>query len=103
MRIVSVAAAGPHRSTRIAQDEPVDDQQEAARNKPAESTVARMIRPVLVVFVHIPRTGRTFVRRVVDGHVAVTHSFDAHASYEDLPTSLADLPAFCVVRNPWDW
>jgi Sulfotransferase domain len=59
-----------------------------------------------LVFVHIPRTGGSFVRRLLAEHVEPDPSaprFETHASYDDLPTAFADRPAFCVVRNPWDW
>lgn len=57
-------------------------------------------------FVHIPRTGGSFVRKLVRKHLAaevLPTQYPTHASYDELDGRLAQLPAFCVVRNPWDW
>jgi hypothetical protein len=59
-----------------------------------------------LVFVHIPRTGGSFIRSVLGAHLpADSHAppFATHARYGELPKELRDRPAFCVVRNPWDW
>jgi hypothetical protein len=62
------------------------------------------------VFVHIPKTGGSFVQTVlrdhlsvIDHHEAIDHGAWSHAPYSSLPAQWRDLPAFCVVRNPWDW
>ena len=59
-----------------------------------------------LVFVHIPRTGGVFIREALQRHGESESSaprFATHASYEELPAEFRDRPAFCVVRNPWDW
>lgn len=58
------------------------------------------------VFVHIPRTGGSFVRTVVGSRVqldAAAPETRTHAAYGDLPDKFKDRPAFCIVRNPWEW
>jgi hypothetical protein len=58
------------------------------------------------VFIHIPRTGGSFVRSVLAGHIPPdpdAPAFATHAAYRELPPELRDRPAFCIVRNPWDW
>jgi hypothetical protein len=59
-----------------------------------------------LVFVHIPRTGGAFVKEVLGEYLGVdasAPSLPTHASYDELPAEFHDRPAFCVVRNPWDW
>lgn len=59
-----------------------------------------------LVFVHIPRTGGTFVRTLLADHLAADPkgpTLAAHAAYEELPPELRGRPVFCLVRNPWDW
>jgi len=59
-----------------------------------------------LVFVHVPRTGGTFVRKTLEGHLAVdpnAPSLATHAPYRDLDRRFRDRPGFYVVRNPWDW
>jgi hypothetical protein len=59
-----------------------------------------------LVFVHIPRTGGAFVKEVLRDHLEVdagASRLSTHASYGELPSEFRDRPAFCVVRNPWDW
>lgn len=56
------------------------------------------------VFVHIPRTGGSTIRAVLADHADPNAPiFPTHAAYDELPQRLRDRPAFCVVRNPWDW
>jgi hypothetical protein len=55
------------------------------------------------VFVHIPKTGGTFVRRCITDTVPVVAEFDAHSFYRNLPEEFKDRPAICFRRNPWDW
>jgi hypothetical protein len=62
------------------------------------------------VFLHVPKAGGTFVQTVLGEHLPVV-DLDSilpapawtHASFRDLPPELQALPAFCVIRNPWDW
>jgi hypothetical protein len=56
------------------------------------------------VFVHIPKTGGSFVRAVISDHLPVIDSpAGKHTPYGDLPVEWQQLPGFYVVRNPWDW
>jgi hypothetical protein len=62
------------------------------------------------VFVHIPKTGGTFIQTVLGKHLPVV-AYEpvtaeptwSHTPYSTLPARWRGLPAFCVVRNPWDW
>jgi hypothetical protein len=59
-----------------------------------------------LVFVHIPRTAGSFVKRVFEDAFGVDPAaprFGTHSPYDDLPLELRDRPAMCLVRNPWDW
>jgi hypothetical protein len=59
-----------------------------------------------LVFVHVPRTGGWFIRRALGHHLELDPTapkLPAHASYDELPAEFRNRPAFCVVRNPWDW
>jgi hypothetical protein len=62
------------------------------------------------VFVHIPKTGGSFIQKVIADHMPVVDHEAAidqpawsHTPYGSLPARWQHLPAFCVVRNPWDW
>jgi len=56
------------------------------------------------VFVHIPKTGGSFIQTVIGEHLPVLDlSSYTHTPYAELPERWRHLPAFCVVRNPWDW
>lgn len=56
------------------------------------------------VFLHIPKTGGSFVQTVIGEHLPVVHRTEyTHEPYSNLPERWRGLPAFCVVRNPWDW
>jgi hypothetical protein len=59
-----------------------------------------------LVFVHVPRTGGSFIREVLREHLEPdprAPRFATHAAYEELPVEFRDRPGFCLVRNPWDW
>jgi hypothetical protein len=55
------------------------------------------------VFVHVPKTGGSFVRTLIHTHMQVVAEYPGHASYDRLPPEFANLPALRIVRNPWDW
>lgn len=58
------------------------------------------------VFVHIPKTGGSFVRAVIQRHAPVAwqvETSDLHPSVRDIPASHRHLPRFAVVRNPFSW
>jgi hypothetical protein len=59
-----------------------------------------------LVFVHVPRTGGTFVRGVLKDHLPPIQRLRGYmptAPYRVLDPSLRDRPGFHVIRNPWDW
>jgi hypothetical protein len=59
-----------------------------------------------LVFVHIPRTGGSFIRAALGDHLERDPGaprLPTHAGYDELPPEFRDRPGFCVVRNPWDW
>lgn len=59
------------------------------------------------VFVHIPKTGGDFIRRVCDRHLPadwiVPTAIAKHGPDVEIPEQYRDLPRFALVRNPWDW
>jgi Sulfotransferase domain len=56
------------------------------------------------VFLHIPKTGGTFIQTILRDHLPFTpHGLSTHAPHRDLPAEWQRLPVVCVVRNPWDW
>lgn len=55
------------------------------------------------VFLHVPKTGGTFVQRVIARHLPMEQVNGRHSSYRDLSDEQRALPVLCVVRNPWDW
>ncbi len=59
-------------------------------------------------FLHVPKTGGSFVTAVLreqlaPGALLPRPSRDSHISWEELPAEAAELPVLCFVRNPWDW
>lgn len=64
-----------------------------------------MILSKYFVFIHIPKTGGSFVREVcrqapADWSVVM---LDNHPTRRDIPASHQHLPVFGLVRNPFDW
>jgi hypothetical protein len=66
------------------------------------------------VFLHVPKTGGSFVQEVLQAHLPVVDIAAAlrrprpaqrltHAPHPDLADRWRQLPAAWVVRNPWDW
>jgi hypothetical protein len=56
------------------------------------------------VFLHIPKTGGSFVQgTVLDRLPGVWHASYTHTPFGELTESASALPGFYVVRNPWDW
>jgi hypothetical protein len=55
------------------------------------------------VFLHIPKTGGTFVQQTISDFMPVESPGRTHAPYSALPATARGLPGFYIVRNPWDW
>lgn len=59
------------------------------------------------VFVHVPKTGGDFIRRVCLKHLppasVVAHQIAKHGPDAEIPGPYRELPRFALVRNPWDW
>ena len=59
-------------------------------------------------FVHVPKTGGSFVKRVLtnglppEWFLEVPGS-DPHIGWDELPSQARGLPVLSFVRNPWDW
>lgn len=54
------------------------------------------------VFLHVPKTGGSFIASLLREHCEVRELGD-HRSVVELPPELERLPKFAVVRNPWAW
>lgn len=65
-----------------------------------------MILTTRFVFLHIPRTGGTFVRKLFleaapdDWRAEIR---EGHPSAREIPEGMRHLPRIAVVRNPFDW
>jgi hypothetical protein len=55
------------------------------------------------VFVHVPKTGGTFLNNLVKEHADVEWEGQFHATYDTLPADYRHLPAIAFVRNPFTW
>ena len=55
------------------------------------------------VYIHISRTGGTFLNRVILGQIPGARMLQYHGHLEDLPSAYSHLPVIGFVRNPWDW
>src|SRR5688572_21630938 len=54
------------------------------------------------VFVHVPKTGGTFLGTCMRASAPVL-DLGMHGYYRHLPDEYKHLPAICFSRNPWDW
>ena len=59
------------------------------------------------VFVHVPKTGGDFIRRICARHLPsdwiVATEIAKHGPDLEIPPEYRRLPRFALVRNPWDW
>jgi hypothetical protein len=55
------------------------------------------------VFVHLPRTGGTFVTEVINKFFPSAHEIGHHLPRELLPREYSHLPLLGTVRNPWEF
>ena len=55
------------------------------------------------VFVHLPRSGGTFVSDVIKKFFPSAHEIGYHLPRAVLPTEYSHLPVLGAVRNPWEF
>ena len=55
------------------------------------------------VYIHVSRTGGTFLNRLIMNHVPGARMLQYHGHLRDLPAQFTHLPVIGFVRNPWDW
>ena len=58
------------------------------------------------VFLHLPKTGGSFVRELCTHYAPPAWKvrlLDHHPTIHDIPSEYANLPIFGFVRNPFDW
>jgi len=58
------------------------------------------------VYIHMPKTGGSFVRKVIVAHAPddwELQTFDTHPPIHEIPESHRHLPVFAFVRNPFAW
>ena len=55
------------------------------------------------VYIHVSRTGGTFLNRLIMNRVPGARMLQYHGHLADLPPEYAHLPVIGFVRNPWDW
>jgi hypothetical protein len=55
------------------------------------------------VFLHLPRTGGTFVTEIVRKFFPSAFEIGHHMPRELLPIEYSHLPSFGIVRNPWEF
>ena len=55
------------------------------------------------VYIHVSRTGGTFLNKLIMNQVPGARMLQYHGHLEDLPEAYAHLPVIGFVRNPWDW
>ena len=55
------------------------------------------------VYIHVSRTGGTFLNRLILSQFPGARMLQYHGHLENLPPVYAHLPVIGFVRNPWDW
>ena len=58
------------------------------------------------VFIHLPKTGGTFVRRTLEKFAPASWEaeyFEGHPTVENIPASHQGLPVIGMIRNPWSF
>ena len=55
------------------------------------------------VYIHVSRTGGTFLNKLIMEQVPGARMIRYHGQLRDLPAEFGDLPVIGFVRNPWDW
>jgi hypothetical protein len=54
-------------------------------------------------YIHVSRSGGTFLNKLIKEHVPGARMLQYHGHLKDLPAELSHLPVIGFVRNPWDW
>jgi len=70
---------------------------------PAEAGEAAMIVTDHFVFIHVSRTGGTFLNKLILGEFPGARMIQYHGRLENLPAAYSRLPVIGFARNPWDW
>jgi len=55
------------------------------------------------VYIHVSRTGGTFLNRLILSQFPDARMLQYHGHLENLPSVYSNLPVIGFVRNPWDW
>jgi len=55
------------------------------------------------VYLHVSRSGGTFLNKLISQHVPGARMLQYHGHLKDLPVEFSHLPVIGFVRNPWDW
>ena len=55
------------------------------------------------VYIHVSRTGGTFLNKLIMNQVPGARMLQYHGHLGDLPAQYAHLPVIGFARNPWDW
>jgi hypothetical protein len=55
------------------------------------------------VYIHVSRSGGTFLNKLIMEHVPGARMVQYHGHLRDLPAKFSELPVLGFVRNPWDW
>ena len=55
------------------------------------------------VYIHVSRTGGTFLNRLILDQAPGARMLRYHGHLEKLPAAYSHLPVIGFVRNPWDW
>ena len=55
------------------------------------------------VYLHVSRSGGTFLNKLIGQHVPGARMLQYHGHLKDLPAEYVHLPVIGFVRNPWDW
>ena len=55
------------------------------------------------VYIHVSRSGGTFLNKLILEHVPGARMLQYHGQLKDLPAEYAHLPVIGFVRNQWDW
>lgn len=64
---------------------------------------AKMIVTDHFVYIHVSRTGGTFLNRLILDQVPGARMIQYHGHLERHPAAYSHLPVIGFVRNPWDW